>query len=164
LDVGINVGEKVQSAQEITEVEMLLRFVIPGIPVAQPRQRHRVVQMHGKAMAMNYTPARDPVNAFKAAAKFAAAEAYQGEPLNVPVSVLVRFVFPRPASVPKKAGTERMPHLGRPDVDNLFKSLADALNGQLWLDDSRVYQANLNKFKAAAGEQPHTEVLVKWGE
>jgi Holliday junction resolvase RusA-like endonuclease len=97
-------------------------------------------------------------------AKFAAAEAYQGEPLDVPVSVLVRFVFPRPASVPKKAGTERMPHLGKPDVDNLFKSLADALNGQLWVDDSRVYQASLNKFKAAVGEQPHTEVVVKWGE
>jgi Holliday junction resolvase RusA-like endonuclease len=143
---------------------MLLRFTIPGIPVAQPRQRHKVMHMHGRAMAMNYTPTRDPVNAFKAAARFAAAEAYQGEPLDVPVTVLVRFVFPRPAKVPKKAGTERMPHLGKPDVDNLFKSLADALNGQLWVDDSRVYQASLNKFKAAVGEQPHTEVVVKWGE
>jgi Holliday junction resolvase RusA-like endonuclease len=143
---------------------MLLRFVIPGIPVAQPRQRHKVMQMHGRAMAMNYTPARDPVNAFKAAARFAAAEAYQGEPLDVPVTVLVRFVFPRPVKVPKKLGTERMPHLGKPDVDNLFKSLADALNGQLWVDDSRVYQANLSKFRAALGEQPHTEVVVMWGE
>jgi Holliday junction resolvase RusA-like endonuclease len=143
---------------------MLLRFIIPGIPVAQPRQRHKVMQMHGRAMAMNYTPARDPVNAFKAAARFAAAEAYQGEPLDVPVTVLVRFVFPRPVKVPKKLGTERMPHLGKPDVDNLFKSLADALNGQLWVDDSRVYQANLSKFRAALGEQPHTEVVVMWGE
>jgi Holliday junction resolvase RusA-like endonuclease len=122
------------------------------------------MHMHGKAMAMNYTPARDPVNAFKAAARFAAAEAYQGEPLDVPVTVLVRFVFPRPVKVPKKLGTERMPHLGKPDVDNLFKSLADALNGQLWVDDSRVYQANLSKFRAALGEQPHTEVVVMWGE
>jgi Holliday junction resolvase RusA-like endonuclease len=143
---------------------MVLQFTIPGIPVAQPRQRHRVATVNGRPMAMNYTPARDPVNAFKAAARFAAAEAYQGEPLDVPVSVLVRFVFPRPASVRKKDGVERMPHLGRPDVDNLFKSLADALNGQLWVDDSRVYQASLNKFKAAAGEQPHTEVVVKWEE
>ena len=143
---------------------MILQFTIPGIPVAQPRQRHRVATVNGRPMAMNYTPARDPVNAFKAAAKFAAAEAYQGEPLDVPVTVLVRFVFPRPASVRKKDGAERMPHLGRPDVDNLFKSLADALNGQLWVDDSRVYQASLNKFKAAAGEQPHTEVVVKWEE
>lgn len=141
---------------------MVIQFVIPGIPVAQPRQRHRVATIGGRAMALNYTPTRDPVNAFKAAAKMAAAEAYQGEPLDVPVSVLVRFVFPRPASVRKKDGTERMPNLARPDLDNLFKALADALNGQLWADDSRIYQANLNKFKAAAGEQPHTEVVVRW--
>jgi Holliday junction resolvase RusA-like endonuclease len=113
-------------------------------------------------MAMNYTPSRDPVNAYKAAARFAAAEAYQGQPLDVPITLLVQFVFPRPASVRKKDGTERLPHLTRPDVDNLAKALLDALNGQLWVDDSRVYQASLNKFKAAQGEQPHTEVIVKW--
>lgn len=143
---------------------MILQFVIPGVPVAQPRQRHRVATVNGRPMAMNYTPSRDPVNAFKAAARFAAAEAYQGEPIDVPVSVLVRFVFPRPASVRKKDGTERMPMTVKPDVDNLAKALFDALNGQLWVDDKVVYQASLNKFKAAVGEQPHTEVVVKWEE
>lgn len=141
---------------------MKVEFTIPGIPVAQPRQRHRVAMVNGRAMAMNYTPARDPVNAFKAAARLAAAEAYHGEPLDAPLCVHVRFVFPRPASVRKKDGTDRLPHLGRPDADNLFKSLADALNGQLWVDDSRIYRVRLTKLKAAQGEQPHTRVWVGW--
>jgi Holliday junction resolvase RusA-like endonuclease len=143
---------------------MILQFTIPGIPVAQPRQRHRVATVNGRPMAMNYTPARDPVNAFKAAARFAAAEAYQGEPLDVPVTVLVRFVFPRPARVRKKDGVERMPMTVKPDMDNLAKSLFDGLSGLIWIDDKVIYQANISKFKAAAGEQPHTEVVVKWEE
>ncbi len=54
-----------------------LSIRIPGVPVAQPRQRHRVVKIGNHVRAQNYTPTQDPVNAFKAACKFAIAEAYK---------------------------------------------------------------------------------------
>lgn len=40
---------------------------VPGVPVAQPRQRHRVIAGN----VSNYTPASSPVNAFKATVRLA---------------------------------------------------------------------------------------------
>lgn len=56
-----------------------ITFTVPAVPVAQPRQRMRVVQTHGgKTFAQNYTPVRDPVNAYKASCREAAANVYTG--------------------------------------------------------------------------------------
>lgn len=140
---------------------MEIKFTVPAIPVAQPRQRHRIVSTHGKTLAMNYTPKTDPVNAFKAACQVAASAAYSGAPMDCPISMDVVFVFPRPMSVRKKDGTGRLPHTTKPDRDNLMKSLQDALNGLTYRDDSLICAGHVEKWKAAADEQPHVEVTIR---
>lgn len=147
-----------------------ITFTVPAVPVPQPRQRHRVVHAAGKAFASNYTPTRDPVNAFKAACKLAAADVYKGPPLTGPLYVGLTFVMPRtkPSWLKKdspwfpawKRG-DRVPHANaRNDRDNLMKSLQDALNGLLWEDDGLIYGGPVEKWIAAGHEQPHVEVYV----
>ena len=149
----------------------MIHFVVPAVPVAQPRQRHRVIQCKGgKAFATNYTPARDPVNAFKASVRMAAAAAYSGPPLTGPLQVDMIFVLPRtkPSWLKKdsswweswKAGI-RIPHaVARNDRDNLAKSTQDALNEVLWVDDGQIFRGVIEKWLAADTEQPHVEIRV----
>ena len=140
---------------------MKVSFVVPGVPVAQPRQRHRIATANGKSFVKNYTPARDPVNAFKAAVALAAAAAYQGAPLEGPLRLTVTFVLPRPKYLTwKRKAMPRCWAPVKPDRDNLEKSLQDALNGQLWIDDAQVVTGQVRKVFAAGGEQPCVEVEV----
>jgi Holliday junction resolvase RusA-like endonuclease len=124
-----------------------IRFRVPCVPVAQPRQRHRVITNGGRSFATNYTPKNDPVNAFKAACQLAASNVYRDAPLDCPVMVDLTFIFPRPKSVPKRLGTGRLPHTCKPDRDNLAKSFFDALNGLLYRDDSLVFDGFYPKGK-----------------
>lgn len=113
---------------------------VPGIPVAQPRQRTRVVMTGKRAFATNYTPRGDPVHSFKASVARAAVDVHQGKPLlDGPLAMEVVFLFPRPKSLTYK----RMPNPMiwapmRKDWDNLGKAVADALNGVLWVDDAQI--------------------------
>jgi Holliday junction resolvase RusA-like endonuclease len=138
-----------------------ISFTVPGVPVAQPRQRHRVVTSGGRTFAQNYTPAKDPVNTFKAAVRMAAAAAYQGPPLAGPLSVSLTFVMPRPGRlIWKKREMPRVWAPVKPDRDNLEKSLQDTLNGQLWIDDSQIVAGEVRKVYAAGDEQACVEVRV----
>lgn len=138
-----------------------ITFTVPAVPKAQPRQRHRVITTAtGRSFASNYTPKNDPVNAFKACCQMAAQQAYSGAPLEGPLRAAFVFVMPRP-KLAKKFGTGRLPHAKAPDRDNLMKSLQDALNGLLWSDDRQIFAGHVEKWVAAADEQPHVEVTVE---
>ncbi len=133
----------------------MLRFTVHAIPIAQPRQR---VAVRGKH-AVTYTPARHPVNAFKAAVQLAHAEVANGKPLEGPLEVRAVFVMPRPASLIRK--TKPNPRVHRPvkpDVDNLIKSLLDGLNGLAWRDDAQVCRVYAERVTASSGEAPHVDV------
>lgn len=137
---------------------MEFQFVVPGIPIAQPRQRHRVVCGH----AQNYTPAKHPVNKFKADTQKAVAKVYQGPPLEGPLFMEIDFVLPRPGRLTwKTRPMPREPHTSKPDRDNLMKSLQDALNGFLYVDDSQLCDGPIRKLIAAGNEEPHTRVTVR---
>src|SRR5687767_13234466 len=108
----------------------MITFTVPTIPVAQPRQRHRVAMIHGKAMAMNYTPSKSPIADYKATVKMAAMQAYSAAPILGPLTVNIVFVFPRTANKPTWLKREspwfvawkegrRVPHISKPDRDNL---------------------------------------------
>lgn len=139
---------------------MNICFTVPGVPVAQPRQRHAVIAGHLR----NYTPTRHPVNAFKAAAQFAARQVYgEGPPLMGPISVEITAIFPRPKGrIWKTKPMPRTPKVGKPDADNIFKSLADALTGICWRDDSQLTDVTVRKREAGGDEQARTEVKVIW--
>jgi Holliday junction resolvase RusA-like endonuclease len=78
-----------------------------------------------------------------------------------PVAVRAVFVMPIPKSRPKgwreAALAGRILHTARPDVDNLGKLLADALNGIAWADDSAVAVLSLVK---RYGDEPCT--VIEW--
>lgn len=98
-----------------------LEFPIKPIPKGRPRlSRHGV-----------YTPQR--TKTFENDLKYLAmTQIPRGfKPTEGAVSIDVVFNFKRPKS---KAG----PHACRPDLDNLLKSLTDALNGVLWVDDAQI--------------------------
>ena len=150
-------------------------FTVPAVPVAQPRQRHRVFKgKDGKVFSSNYTPTKDPVNAFKAAAKVAAAQAHDGAPLKGPLRVSLIFIMPRgnkPSWLTKKEYPEifaawkcgdRVPHAtSRNDRDNLMKSIQDALNELLWKDDGMIFAGPVEKWIASDREQPCVEIMVE---
>jgi Holliday junction resolvase RusA-like endonuclease len=66
-----------------------------------------------------------------------------------PICVNLVFGMPIPKSTPKSRkmamaeGIVR--HTNRPDVDNLAKSVLDALNGIAWVDDSQIVKLSAEK-------------------
>lgn len=69
------------------------------------------------------------------------------------VGLLLAFVFPRPASLPKRI----VAHVRKPDLDNLVKAVKDALRGVVYLDDSQVKQQWATK---AYGSPPGVQITV----
>jgi len=139
---------------------MEISFTVPSVPVAQPRQRHAIIAGHVR----NYTPTKSPVNAFKAAVQLAFHQAYvPTAPLEGPLALSCVFVMPRPKRlVWKKRDMPRQPHTGKPDLDNLAKSVKDALKGLAYRDDSQIaaYAEPFAKVIASGYEQPHVEVRI----
>ena len=134
----------------------MIKLTIPAVPVAQPRQRHAVIGGHIR----NYTPHTHPVNAYKTAIMAAAAEAGV-KPLEGPLQVSVTFYLPRPKRLMrKKDPAGPIPHTARPDVDNLWKSTADALSGLAWRDDSQVCQTIAHKWYAEKDGVPRVEIEI----
>lgn len=140
----------------------MIEFVVPTVPVPQPRQRHRIVNARGRQFTQNYTPTKHPVNACKAAIQQAFFSVYKGPPLNGPISMLLVFVFPRPKA--KIWKTKPMPRewytASRNDWDNLGKTVSDALNGIAWHDDGQIVSVSLSRVIAAGDEQPHIFVRI----
>jgi Holliday junction resolvase RusA-like endonuclease len=132
---------------------------VPAIPVAQPRQRHAKIA----GFSRNYTPAKHPVNAYKATVRMAWQQTERGgwQPGGA-LEVWLVFVLPRPKTMCwKKRPTPRAVHVKTPDVDNLTKSTLDALKGLAWNDDSQICMLKVGKFIAAGNEEPHVEILIR---
>lgn len=134
----------------------MITICVPCIPVAQPRQRHALIAGHVR----NYTPAKDPVNAFKATLRLAAQQVYHGPPLSGPLRVIIDAVFPRLSNTPKKR-PGRLRKTTKPDLDNVAKAVMDALNGLTWADDAAISELTVTKWHAAADEQPNVEILIE---
>ena len=134
-----------------------ISFFVPSVPVAQPRQRQRVIkQKDGKVFATNYTPAKHPVQQFKAVIQMALREVYDGPPWDCPIGMTILFVMPRPSS--KTWKTKAMPRewysAKKNDWDNLGKAVCDALNGLLYQDDGLICSVTVKRVIASGDEQP----------
>ncbi len=137
-----------------------IKFTVPAVPVAQPRQRHAIRGKGKRQFVSNYTPTKHPVNNFKATVRMAAQQ-YPIKMFTGPLRVDCVFVLPRPQN--KRWKTKPMPryyHTTKPDKDNLEKAVLDALSGILWVNDSQVSAGDVIKFVAAGDEQPHVEITV----
>jgi Holliday junction resolvase RusA-like endonuclease len=139
-----------------------IRFHVPAIPIAQPRPRAFAVGPFRSRIVS--APSGHPVHDFKATCRMAAVEAYAGQPLAGPLALSLIFVLPRPSAKRwKRQAMPRLPHTGRPDTDNLIKSVKDSLNKVIWNDDSQIFELRAVKVIAAGDEQPHVEVVIWQG-
>ena len=138
----------------------MISFFVPGLPVAQPRQRHRVAFVGNRAVAQNYTPKTDPVQTWKATIRLIAG--CQAEPgmWEGPLQLRASFVFPRPKSKTRKKNEGEW-KASKPDWDNLGKALCDALNGVLWRDDAQLAFVSIGKSIAGDGEPVGVKVQVE---
>lgn len=76
-----------------------------------------------------------------------ASRQYFAEPFAGPVRLRISFVFAPPKSWSQQKYQEHIntPHTQRPDADNLYKAVADALNGTAYEDDEQVAHAEVWK-------------------
>lgn len=151
---------------------LVLNVKIPAVPVGQPRARATVRKFGNKVSAGVYdvktikcadgTKKPHPIVAFKATIRHSVQQMYQLAPLEGPLQIRIRAVFPRPKSMIWK--TKPMPrvlHTSTPDADNVTKAVQDAVNQILWRDDSQIAIETCEKWIAAGDEQPHV-VLTAW--
>lgn len=112
-------------------------------------------------IAVNYTPEKHPVTAFKATVRLCASQVCDSV-WDAPIRLQVVFVMPRPKSkVWKTRPMPRYRHGKKPDLDNLEKSVMDALTGIAWRDDSQVVCKHSEKWVAAGDEQPHCKITIR---
>ncbi len=139
---------------------MIITFTVPCVPIAQPRQRHRVMQAAGRTFAQNYTPDNHPVQAFKATCRLAAQQV-GCTPIVGPVYLELLFTFPRPKRLQWKNKTMHAEwHTSKPDLDNLEKSVKDALTGICWQDDAQVCSVVKRKIYGAGGDPAGVRITV----
>lgn len=113
---------------------------MPGEPVAKGRPRF------GRGRV--YTPRKTSV--YEDQLKWVARLAMRGrEMFTGPVKVDMLALFEIPKSWPARKKTDALNGLvrptGKPDIDNLLKTAADALNGIVWADDAQIVIASISK-------------------
>lgn len=136
-----------------------INFVVPGEPTAQGRPRFSTAG--GFVKAYDPEKSRNYKTFVKCLAK-EAAEKQGWEFTEKPLFVRIIAVLSIPASKSKKFKQRVNDGLEfptkKPDVDNIFKTVTDAMSGILYKDDKQIVFANIAK---TYGEQPRVEVHLE---
>lgn len=127
-----------------------IAFTVLGTPQGKGRARSRIVSLTGKtAFVSHYTPAK--TREYEDGIAWAAKAAMRGrQPLDEPLRLGIVIRCPIPASWSKKDTREALANTirptGKPDADNVYKTVADAMNGIVFRDDSLIVEAAIAKF------------------
>lgn len=131
-------------------------FTILGPPIGEGRPR--AVRM-GASVRLHSAP--KSANWRAVAAQQMASERV-GEVITGPVRVRLIAIMPRPKSLPKKQGCERLWRATKPDIDNIAKAVFDALvTAGIIGDDRQIVDARMSRPTAAVGETPRVIVTVE---
>lgn len=126
---------------------------VPGLPAPQGSKRHV-----GRGILIESSKALGP---WRETVKLAAHTEMIKRNLTmregVPLSVDIRFVMPRPKSLPKTRVTK---HVKRPDIDKLARAVLDGLTNVVFADDSAVWALGARKRYAELGETPGCGIVV----
>lgn len=123
-----------------------------------PKGRPKFSKIGG--FVRTYTPKK--TSDYEAQVKAIAQNAMTREPLETPLSAFLYFRLPIPRSYPKKrvaaclSGSERP--IKKPDLDNLAKSVLDALNGVVYKDDSQLVSLHITK---VYDHNPGVDIMVR---
>lgn len=134
----------------------MINFIVPGDPVAKGRPRFRRI---GKFVS-TYSP-KKTITYEKQISNAALLAMGDQKPLETPLSLYLYISMPIPCSYSKKRkadcliGAEQ--HTKRPDIDNVYKLVGDALNGIVYKDDSQIVNLHVRKLYAST---PQVEILV----
>lgn len=135
----------------------MIRFTIPGEPVAQGRPRAGK-SFGGKTVLYDPTKSRN----FK---QFVSLIATQHKPeslLTGPVMVTADIYRSIPLSWSKKkqvkAAAGEIRPITKPDCSNIIKGIEDALNKIIWRDDSQVVSLTVRKWYS---ENPRVDIEIK---
>lgn len=136
-----------------------ISFTVPG----EPRGKARPKVTRTKAgKSLTYTP--DKTVAYEELVRQRYLQAAGGErfPDGVPLALFVRAFYGIPKSTSKRKRAEIAAGACRPtkkpDFDNVFKILCDALNGIAYADDAQIVQASI--CKSYTPRDPHVEVSI----
>lgn len=136
---------------------MIISFTVNAVPIAQPRQRHAMIGGYIR----NYTPSKHPVQKFKAMVAHEASLAHKGQPIEGPIEIVITAFFPRPKyMITKKKPMTREWKDTKPDIDNIQKSIFDALKGIVWTDDCQICVCKVTKVVCAGDESAHVDIIV----
>lgn len=129
-----------------------ITFTVPGKPVPQPRQRTT-------KSGHTYYPDTG-IREYREAVALAAKAAGATPTDELPLTMIVDWVFERPKSHFRKDGTLRpgVPVLPRGDNKNLLSGVEDALNGIAYLDDHQIGKHVLDR---SYGNEARTTVRLQ---
>lgn len=79
------------------------------------------------------------------------------EPITGPLRVKCTVWYKSPSKGKQGAYRDR-----RPDLDNLWKGLADCITkAQIWGDDSQIAELDISKRYCCEGDHPHITVSIR---
>ena len=134
-----------------------IAFAFPFEPVAKGRPRFRVCGKFVQA----YTPGKTKQFEKRIAEYYKTATGAERFEEDVPIVVSINFGMKIPVSLTKKAKQEMLEgkrqHNVKPDLDNLAKSVLDALNGIAWHDDAQIVELHLGKTYV---QSPHIFIQI----
>ena len=125
-----------------------ISFVAYGSPV--PKARARTVRT-ASGRTVTYTPKQTA--SWEESVKIQALKHRPDKLFDGPLSLEVTFYLLKPKSRPKR---ERYPDR-KPDLDNLVKSVKDALEGVIYTNDSRIVREVVTKLY---GDPPRVEITI----
>ena len=138
---------------------MFFKFTINGKPKGQDRPRFSTAG--GNVRAYDTDESRN----HKTYIKLLATTAMRAQGWRFAETEAIGINIYVYAGIPKKANKEfkHRVRLGlerptkKPDIDNIFKAIADALNGVAYADDKQIVHMRADKYYA---DEPRTEVEV----
>lgn len=134
------------------EADNILVLTLDGTPKGWSRAGHRIAGKEGGLFVQTYTPT--PMRKYQESIRKLARAAMAGRvPLAGALSVSLRFRMPIPKSHPKwrreAMAAGEVPHIIKPDKDNLTKAVYDALNKIVWVDDAQITRGFQTKVYSA---------------
>lgn len=134
---------------------MIYEIVIPLNPVAQKRAR---VTMRGRFPHF-YDP-KESKDFKNIIATYVRQKLFK--PLSGGIKLDIKFYIERPKYLMRKKDTENaIPHMAKPDIDNLLKSIMDGMNGVAYEDDSQVCVSSQAKFYTEKTQQARTVIFFE---
>lgn len=139
---------------------MNIAFCVPGEP--QGKARPKVTRLKNGG-SHTYTP--DKTVAYEELIRLRYCDAADGFRFEAgkPLRMRVVAFYGIPKSKPKKTKTamllNRIRPTKKPDFDNIFKIICDALNGIAYADDAQIVEAQISKVFTSR-DRPRVEVEI----